>query len=359
MDSADDRFASLRKAGLPGQLCLTWCQGDELEEVARAFGADMETGRWADPDDIEDLEDEHPGELLQLVPMDGWVIALEPDGFQGAREEVLASLSRDGRALSVHWNVELDSAVTYAVNGEILTAFDLINIERRTGSAPEALNEILLEVGLHDGLSMQDRKARTLVLGEKISGRSLTTDWLQSPQFVFTIKDPLPDQLIPTACLHPQAPFLDEPDFVQLLTAPSPSTAPAIVRMVTIAALSVAALDDPLQDDVMRLLNHGEQHTGQRDSLRLRLTERVAETRRRAKRLRSGPSPVQAEEAGRLESAADATFVLAEALHTSPMAAATAATALAINLSLPRADHLRMRVLHNLVQRIEYDLRHF
>ncbi|MEV1172853.1 hypothetical protein [Nonomuraea sp. NPDC049784] len=102
-------FAPLRAAGLPGQLCLTWCRSGDLQEVARKFGSDLPSGVWAAPDEIEDLEEENPGELLQLSPMNGWVIALEPSGFQRVRPEVLGPLSAGGRALSVFWNIELDS----------------------------------------------------------------------------------------------------------------------------------------------------------------------------------------------------------------------------------------------------------
>ncbi|TDE51550.1 hypothetical protein E1295_18270 [Nonomuraea mesophila] len=100
----------------------------------------------------------------------------------------------------------------------------------------------------------------------------------------------------------------------------------------------------------------GEQGSGQREALRARLLDRVTEVRRRAARLRRERSP--GEDAYRLESMAGATFVLAEALHDDPMTAAEAATAAAVNLSLSRADELRMRVLHNAVRHIAYDLRH-
>ncbi|MEV1172854.1 hypothetical protein [Nonomuraea sp. NPDC049784] len=75
----------------------------------------------------------------------------------------------------------------------MVTSFDLVDIERRTGSDPAALDVVLREIGLRDGLPVQARKARTLALGEKVSGRSQTPQWLRSPQLVFTIKDPLPD----------------------------------------------------------------------------------------------------------------------------------------------------------------------
>ncbi|MEV4572793.1 DUF6461 domain-containing protein [Nonomuraea jabiensis] len=349
-----NKFAHLRQAGLPGQFCLTWCQSDDLQEVARAFGADLLTGLWAEPDEIEDIEEEHPGELLQLAAADGWVIALEPNGFQGVRDEILAPLSRGGPALSLFWNSEQDSAVKYAAGGDVLTTFDLADIDRRTGGRPEALDDLLQQAGLHNALPTQARMDRALVLGEKLSGRHLTTDWLHSPQLVFTITDPLPDQIVPAACLHPRMPFLDEPEFAALLEAPTPAVAPIIVRMVATTALRVASLDESWEREILGLLDHGEQHNGQRESLRQRLTAHAADVRLRAARLRH--SPGQTPEAERLDVAAHATSILAEALHPLPLTAAEA-TAQAAYLRLPRRDHLRMQVLHNVMRRIAYDLR--
>ncbi|MEO3805674.1 DUF6461 domain-containing protein [Nonomuraea sp. B1E8] len=355
MDPVDEHFADLLEAGLPRQLCLTWCQGDDLEVVARDFGADLAGGLWADPDELEELEEEHRGELLQLTAADGWVIALEPQGFEGSRKEVLTRLSRSEQALSVYWNVEMDSAIAYADGGRVLTTFNLVNPDERTGDDPHSLDHLLSQVGLNGGQPTHARKARSLALGELISGRTLTPERLRAPQLVFTLTDPRPDALVPSACLNPRMPFLDEPPFARILAAPSVACAPDIVQMVVAAALPVAALEDGLAREVAA---RGEQGSAQKEALRARLLGRVTELRRRVGRLRSQRGLGGAEEAGRLESMADATFVLAEALRDDPMTAADAATAGVVNLSLPRADELRMRVLHNAVKHIAYNLRH-
>ncbi|TDE51551.1 hypothetical protein E1295_18275 [Nonomuraea mesophila] len=246
MDPVDEHVAVLHEAGLPRELCLTWCQAGDLEEVARDFGADPAGGLWADPDELEELEEEYRdrGGLLQLTAMDGWVVALEPQGFEGVRNVVLTRLSRSGQALSVYWNVEMDSAVSYAVGGRVLTTFDLVNPDERTGEDPHALDHLLSRAGLTGGLPTQARKARVLALGELLSGRTLTPRWLRAPQLVFALTDPRPDALVPSSCLNPRMPFLDEPAFARILAAPSVACAPDIVRMVVAAALPVSALED-------------------------------------------------------------------------------------------------------------------
>ncbi|NUW41026.1 DUF6461 domain-containing protein [Nonomuraea rhodomycinica] len=358
MSPSDATFAELRLAGLPGQLCLSWCQGDDLEEVARRFGADMSSGAWATPDDIEDLEEEHPGQLLQLAPLGDWVIALEPAGFQGVRPEIIGPLSSGGQAFSVSWNIELDSSVCYAADGEIKTSFNLVEVETRYGADPAVLDPVLREVGLHGGLPVETRKARSLALGEKISGRPLTPDWLHSPRFVFTITDPLPDLPVLPSYLSPRPSFLDEPEFTRILSGPAPTAAPAIARMVVSAAAGVAALQGELAEEIMALLDHGERYPGQRQALQALLAEHRDMTWQQAGRLRADATPGRADAALELEVASSATRVLMAALLPDPIEAALAAASQGKYLRLPPAEHERMEVLYKVGCRIEYDLRH-
>ncbi|MEV4289348.1 DUF6461 domain-containing protein [Nonomuraea bangladeshensis] len=357
MSPSDGTFAELRSSGLPGQLCLTWCRGDDLEEVARRFGADLPSGVWADPDDLEDLEESYHGQLLQLTSLDGWVLALEPSGFQGVRPEVLGPLSSSGRAaLSVFWNVELDSSICYAADGQIMTSFKLIDVESRTGAAPTALDAVLDEFGLHTELPIDECKARSLTLGEKVSGRPIPTGWLDSPQLVYTITDPLPD--LPVPPFGPQPSFLSEPQFAHILTGPPPVAALAIARMVASLAAGVATLRDGLTEEIMTLLDHGERRPGQRETLRAELTAHADATWQEARRLRSAAPLGRADGALEFEVAAHAARVLMATLLPDPVAAASAATSQGHHLRLPADGHARMQVLYKTMQRIEYDLRH-
>ncbi|QFY11591.1 hypothetical protein GBF35_37910 [Nonomuraea phyllanthi] len=358
MSPADMTFAQLRAAGLPGQLCLTWCQGDGLEEVARKFGADLHSGSWAASDDLEELEEEYPGQLLQLTYMDGWIIALEPSGFQGVRPEVLGPLSSGGRALSVTWNVERDSSLRYAVDGEIMTSCTLINVEQRAGVDPSALDTVLREVGLYGRLPMEECKARSLALGERISGQRMTPDWLRGSQLVFTVTDPLPDLLVPPSYLSPRASFLDEPEFARILAEPKPTAAPTIAIAAAAVAASVAALQDGLAAEIMALLDRGERHLGQREALQARLADYADATWQQARSLRAEAPLGRADGALELEVASHAARVLIAALLPDSLEAAIEATSQGKYLRLSASDHGRMQVLYNVMQRIQYDLRH-
>ncbi|TQM73807.1 DUF6461 domain-containing protein [Thermopolyspora flexuosa] len=196
--SAANRYAELLETGISDQVCLTWCRIGDVEEVARRFGADPATGTW---EDFLDVDFPEVGAAVQLVPLGGWTLAVEPYGLEGVRPEVAEELSRDeGRAFAVYWNVNLGSDVVYAENGRVLTTFDLMaDIGERAGSDPAALDGMLARVGLHGGLPARARKERALALGEEISGQTLTVDLFRSPVRTFTITDPLPDAIIPPA----------------------------------------------------------------------------------------------------------------------------------------------------------------
>ncbi|MEU4545472.1 DUF6461 domain-containing protein [Nonomuraea dietziae] len=102
MDSIDERFIKAIQVGLQAEgFCFTWCQNGDLEEVARRFGADPGTGVRADPEELEELEEEHWEDLLQLTPAGEGTLAFEPHGFQGDREDIMEALSVGGHALNI------------------------------------------------------------------------------------------------------------------------------------------------------------------------------------------------------------------------------------------------------------------
>lgn len=360
MDSIDAKYARLTQAGLPDDLCLTWCHSDNMQEVARKFGADMETGLWASVDEIEELEVEDDlGVLIELNSLGEWVVAFEPNGTEGARKTVMESISTNGRAFSIFWNVELDSSILYAVNGRIITSFTLLDIEHRSGIDPTALNDMLAELGLHDGLPVPARKARLLALGEMISGQPITPEWLRSPKFTFQINDPIQDPLVPREYLDPRAPFLDDPEFAQILADPSARTAPNVTKMIASIVVPAVVPDDPLARDALRVLHLGEILQGERERLQRQLFEQASNESRRANLLRSESAPNVKEEAEKAQRSGHALSILARALNPHPVNAAYGAAVEAASLTLPsKTDAMRLRVLWNVAKHIESTIYH-
>jgi hypothetical protein len=242
---------------------------------------------WADLEELEELETEYWDELLQLSPAGAWTFAFEPHGFQGDRDEVLEPLSAGGRVLNIIWRGERDNRVTYAVDGDIVTSFKLMDLSQRSGSDPAALDELLEQAGLHDGLPPRQRKARGLALAEAITGQPLAPERLRSVQFAVAIRAPLPDALVPRAYLHPKEPFLDEPEFTRLLADPSPGSAPAVIDLVISTVTTAVGLQDhPLVEELVRLLDQGEAFAGEREALGARLHRAGDDARQAMLRLR-------------------------------------------------------------------------
>lgn len=341
MNFAQEKYTELLRAGLSRNLCLTWCQERDLDEVARRFGANPETGLWATEDEIEELEEDETVELVQLAKIGDWTVAYEPGGYRGSRSVVLESLSPGGQALNIYWNVELDSSVSYATDGVIETSFELNELNRRSGTRPDALDDVLVEVDLRQGLTVQELKARTLELAKRISGQPLTPEWLRSPRYVFKITTPLPEPLIPSAYLHPRAPFLDEPQFAQILADPSPAMASTVLKQVISTVLAIAELEGQIPSKVLQFIDHGEQFKGERHRLGEELSR---ETNAIRKKLLKGTSDVN--ERNRLDLTSQALVVLLRALDPSPVEAASAASRAALQLSVPtREDFMRLIVL--------------
>ncbi|MEU7746135.1 DUF6461 domain-containing protein [Nonomuraea sp. NPDC049158] len=362
MDPIDMRYAALVEAGFPAEgFCLTWCENRDMEEVARRFGAVAEAGLWAGPDELEELEEEYrDDDLLQLTPAGEWTLAFESPGFQGDRTEVLEALSAGGRALNVIWRGERDNRVTYAVDGDIITSFRLMDLSQRSGDVPSALDDLLEQVGLNDGLPASQRKARILALAEAISGHPLTPEWVWAPRFAVVIKEPVPDALVPRAYLHPRETFLDEPEFARILADPSPAMAPVVTRLVvsTVAA-AIGLRDHPLVQETVRMLDRGEGFPGERQSLWARLNLASEEARKSWLRQRES-TPDAAEAAERLEQVGHSLYALSKALAPSPVYAADAVADEAFRVPrLSRTEVMRLLVLRNVARRILLDdIRH-
>ncbi|MFI7150299.1 DUF6461 domain-containing protein [Nonomuraea sp. NPDC050022] len=355
MDPVDMRYAALVEAGFPAEgFCLTWCENRDMEEVARRFGAHTGAGLWAGPEELEELEEEYrDDDLLQLTPAGEWTLTFESPGFQGDRTEVLEALSASGRALNVIWRGERDNRVTYAVDGDIITSFRLMDLSQRSGVVPSGLDDLLEHVGLNDGLPASPRKARILALAEAISGHPLTPEWVWAPRFAVVIKEPIPDALVPHAYLHPRETFLDEPEFARILADPSPAMAPVVTRLVvsTVAA-AIGLQDHPLVRETVRMLDRDEDFHGERQSLQARLNLASEEVRKSWLRQR-GSTPEAAEAAERLERVGHSLYALSKALTASPVNAAYAVADEAFRVPrLSRTEVMRLLVLRNVAGRI-------
>jgi hypothetical protein len=88
-----------------------------LPEVLEAFGGDPA----APPISLEDeWWDEDCPEAVALYEVSGGVAAVEFNGYEGSRDEVLRRASVRGRAASAYWSIGSASALSLADSGRVL-----------------------------------------------------------------------------------------------------------------------------------------------------------------------------------------------------------------------------------------------
>lgn len=108
-------------------LCLTWCDGLDVEEaLLRVGGLPQTITHHNFPDTVKAAYDALPQNSGSAFTgkLGRWTLIVEPNGFQGSRLPVLADLSSDGRAMSVLWTVNGDAQIAYAERGRIIAVID-------------------------------------------------------------------------------------------------------------------------------------------------------------------------------------------------------------------------------------------
>lgn len=174
MELAVDHYFGLLSADvLPSDaFCLTAVQGLTVDEALERFDG---CPGWA----VADLAEVgnraaavYPDDLPAVIAdeVDGWVLLAESNGWHGAKTSVLQRLSAGTVVASAFWNVNRDSTISLARDGEVLAAFDFVI----DGEPPAALVPYL------HGLDFADpyrKTAEALAFVERVSGVRLTAEW--------------------------------------------------------------------------------------------------------------------------------------------------------------------------------------
>lgn len=190
--NAEDAANMLEDAGLFEQFCGTWVRGLQSEEVARVLGADpssattrtmreLNAERWRVPDDQP---------ILLIGPAsDTHVLVVEPQSYLGMRLDALRSLSSGGgQVINIYWTINLNSRLTLAQDGEIVTAFSLTAPDiNRKGRQPSYLEKHLKTAGLATGQDFDDRVGVALALAGQLTGTLLTNEWFNTPQRKYVV----------------------------------------------------------------------------------------------------------------------------------------------------------------------------
>ena len=130
--------------GLDIATCVTVVPGGEADDVLRRFGADTTTTLAVDE---ADRIDGIAGPIAATA-VPGGVVTVEPNGFQGALEDVLLRVAGDGVAASVFWNVNDHNSFIAVRGGAVVVSIDMYDL--LDADDPELLLELGLPDELHD-----------------------------------------------------------------------------------------------------------------------------------------------------------------------------------------------------------------
>jgi Family of unknown function (DUF6461) len=126
-------------------VCVAVAGGRTEDELIDRYGGDPSTAVPATPDNLQALGADG-GPLLLLRTVRGLVLAVEDNGWQGTRPEVLREVTAGGgRMISAFWNVNALSEINLAENGAVLTTFE--EPAYRFGSDPDRLLPVLTQIG--------------------------------------------------------------------------------------------------------------------------------------------------------------------------------------------------------------------
>jgi hypothetical protein len=162
-------------------MCITVATGISPEAALLAFGADPD----AEPVALAELEEPS----VSVVPLNGAVVAVEDNGYEGSRREVLRPLSRAGRAAGVFWNVNYVMKVSVAEGGRLLGAFDPFGPDQRWGDDPAVIAPLIADLDFDEG----DRVALGMVVVERFTGVRVTQDMLDGLDRAYVIEPVLDD----------------------------------------------------------------------------------------------------------------------------------------------------------------------
>ncbi|TFV52701.1 DUF6461 domain-containing protein [Blastococcus sp. TF02A_35] len=150
---------------------ITMLEGGWLEEVAHLLRLDPSTERMRtfDEADAEGGPDHFP---VQVEELEGWLVVVEPNGFQLADRDLLARLSRGGTAVSSFRNVNAHAEFLVARRGEVVRAFDpVVPGDEEGDPLPE-------EEGLDFADEDADPDALAFTLMERLTGVRIEESWL-------------------------------------------------------------------------------------------------------------------------------------------------------------------------------------
>lgn len=213
----------LREAG-----CLTLVAGADERQVLDAFGAERDTPLT--PDQL--LEAFIPAVAVQRIS--SGVLAIEVNGYQGSRPEVLKRAAAGRTASSVFWNVNAVTRLSCASSGRMRGSHELRGLSSET-RLPRALLRDLLRAEEND----EDMVLAGLLATARFTGLDLAE--AEPTQLDFYPILSVVEDLLPIVPQYSMLGQFHETIAAQLLAA-GPSTQRAVAEWAAERAITLASL---------------------------------------------------------------------------------------------------------------------
>jgi hypothetical protein len=211
--------------------CITLVAGASVKKVLKAFGADADE-RIAVSQVLDDAQT-----AVSLIEVDGGVIAVEFNGFQGSRPEVLQVAARPGKAASMFWNVNGHEHFGCAQRGKLLATYDLVLGDDRDGF-PKALLPVL-ELAEDEAT---DLTALGVAMAEQFTGITVTKDLIDGISVAYLLYPPVEDDMYPETPEDASLRYDDE-ELVDLIAASPPEILRRLGEWAALHSLSLKGLD--------------------------------------------------------------------------------------------------------------------
>ena len=183
--------------------CVTLVAPADAGGVVRGFGGDLAGARRTSLAEIGLPPVDEPKAAVR--DLGSWLLVVEVNGWQGSRPEVLRRVSAGGRAVSAYWNVNLTTRFSYAVDGRVLTAFEVMSPDRRHGADPDCLEEARAGLPWEDG----EWVPLMLALASRVTGLRIEPEWFNGDFAVMPVT-PVDDD--PASMIYPPAEALTYDD---------------------------------------------------------------------------------------------------------------------------------------------------
>jgi hypothetical protein len=196
-------FEWIQSTMLRDGACVTLVAPADAGGVVRGFGGDLAGARRTSLADTGMPPVDEP--KVAVRNLGSWLLVVEVNGWQGSRPEVLRRISAGGRAVSAYWNVNLTTRFSYAADGRVLTAFEVMSPDRRHGADPDCLEEVRAGLPWEDG----EWVPLMLALASRVTGLRIEPEWFNGD---FAVMPVIPVDDDPASMIYPPAEALTYDD---------------------------------------------------------------------------------------------------------------------------------------------------